>query len=79
MMNSFCTRNDIPAFIGEFGVVATKDPGSRVRWMSAVANASIARKMVPVLWDTGTDVSRNHPYAASPDLQQTLRNLVRRL
>jgi hypothetical protein len=47
--------------------------------MSAVANASIARKMVPVLWDTGTDVSRNHPYAASPDLQQTLRNLVRRL
>lgn len=76
-MGGFCARNDIPAFIGEYGVGMTKDPASRVRWMSAVANASIARKMVPVLWDTGGEVSRNHPYAATPDLQQTLRNLVR--
>jgi hypothetical protein len=77
MMSDFCTRNDLPAFIGEYGVVATKDPASRVRWMSAVANASIARKMVPVLWDTGGEVSRHHPYAATPDLLQTLRNLAR--
>jgi endoglucanase len=77
MMGSFCTRNDIPAFIGEYGVVMTKDPASRVRWMSAVANASIARKMVPALWDTGGEISRHQPYAATPDLQQTLRNLVR--
>jgi hypothetical protein len=45
--------------------------------MSAVAKASIARKMVPVLWDTGGEVSRHSPYAASPELLQTLRNLVR--
>ena len=77
MMNAFCTRNDIPAFIGEYGVAASKEPASRVRWMSAVANASIARKMVPVLWDTGGEISRHHPYAATPDLQQTLRNITR--
>jgi endoglucanase len=76
MMSGFCARNDIPAFIGEYGVATTKEPASRVRWMSAVANASIARKMVPVLWDTGGEVSRHHPYAATPDLQQTLRTLV---
>jgi hypothetical protein len=44
--------------------------------MSAVATASIARKMVPVLWDTGGEISRNDPYAATPDLQQTLKNLA---
>jgi hypothetical protein len=76
MMGAFCTRNDIPAFIGEFGVTAKKEPDSRIRWMSAVFNASITRKMVPVLWDTGGEVSRNHPYAATPELQQTLRNLA---
>jgi endoglucanase len=77
MMNGFCAKNDIPAFIGELGVAASKDPASRLRWMSAVVNASLARKMVPVLWDTGHEVSRHPPYAATPDLLQTLRNLVR--
>ena len=75
-MKGFCTRNDIPAFIGEFGVTTTKESASRVRWMSAVMNASISRRMVPVLWDTGGELSRHEPYAASPDLLQTLKNLV---
>jgi endoglucanase len=77
MMKDFCTRNDVPAFIGEYGVVASKDPASRVRFLTAVANAAIARKMVPVLWDTGSEVSRHPPYAATPELAQTLKNLVR--
>ena len=77
MMKDFCTRNDIPAFLGEFGVVASKEPASRVRWMSAVANASISRKLVPVLWDTGGEISRHDPYAATPDLLQTLKSLAR--
>jgi len=75
-MKGFCTRNDIPAFIGEFGVTTTKESASRVRWMSAVMNASISRRMVPVLWDTGGELSRHEPYAASPDLLQTLKNIV---
>jgi len=74
-MKAFCTRNDIPAFIGEYGVSHKKDPASRVRWLSAVANAALARKMVPVFWDTGNDISRNAPYAASPDLSEAMRNV----
>jgi len=74
-MKDFCTRNDIPAFIGEYGVSHKKDPASRVRWLSAVANAALARKMVPVFWDTGNDISRNAPYAASPDLAEAMRNV----
>jgi endoglucanase len=75
-MKEFCTRNDIPAFIGELGVTTkNKEPESRVRWMSAVMNAALSRKMVPALWDTGGDISRHDPYAASPELVQTLRSL----
>jgi endoglucanase len=73
MMQAFCTRNDIPAFIGELGVTDKKESASRVRWLSAVMNAALSRKMVPVLWDTGTQISRNPPYAAGPDLLQVLR------
>jgi endoglucanase len=72
-MKGFCTKNDIPAFIGEFGVTKKKESASRVRWMSAVLNASISRKMVPVLWDTGGDVPRLGPFSASDDLAQALR------
>jgi endoglucanase len=76
LMKEFCVRNDIPAFIGEFGVTnKNKEPAGRVRWMSAVANAALSRRMVPVLWDTGTEVSRREPYAASDELVQTLRNV----
>lgn len=74
-MKGFCTRNDLPAFIGEFGVATkNKEPASRVRWMSAVVHATMTRKMVPVLWDTGGDVSRRAPYAASPELLEVLRS-----
>jgi endoglucanase len=73
-MKGFCTTNDIPAFIGEFGVTNKKESASRIRWMSAVLNASISRKMVPVLWDTGTDVSRTGPFSASADLLKALQS-----
>ena len=76
-MQGFCTRNDIPAFIGEYGVSHKKDPASRTRWLTAVTNAALARKMIPVFWDTGNDISRNAPYAASPEVTEMLRNLKR--
>jgi hypothetical protein len=78
MMKDFSTKNDIPAFIGEFGVVNKKESASRVRWMSAVAKAAQSRKMVPVLWDTGSEVSRHEPYAASKELVQMLQNVAAR-
>ncbi len=75
-MQGFCSKHDIPAFIGEFNVSEKKESASRVRWMSATANAALVRGMVPVLWDTGNDVSRRPPYAASDELLQMLRNLA---
>lgn len=72
-MQAFCTRNDIPAFIGEYGVIDKKEEASRVRWMSAVVNAALTRKMVPVLWEVGGDISREPPYAPSPALREVLR------
>jgi len=53
----------IPIILGEFGVTRGTDPyvrqaASRIAWMSAVAKASVARGIVPVLWDTGSEISR---------------------
>ena len=75
MMKDFTTRNDTPAFIGEFGVENKKEPASRARWMTAVAKASISRNMVPVFWDTGNDISRHEPYAPTDEMSQMLRNI----
>ena len=74
-LNDFCARNDIPAFIGEFAVCSNKEPPPRMRWLSAVANATIQRKMVPVLWDTGGQVSRREPYAPTDELSELLRTM----
>jgi len=71
-LQEFCTRNDLPAFIGEFGVTDKRDAPQRVRWMLGVAQAALVRKMVPVLWDTGGDLPRNAPYGASPVLRLVL-------
>jgi endoglucanase len=72
LMADFSTRYDIPVFVGEYGATDKKEAASRVKWMSAVAEAALARKMVPVLWDTGGDVSRRKPHAPSPALRQVL-------
>jgi endoglucanase len=75
MMGDFCTRNDVPTFLGEFGVVDSKESASRVRWMSSVVGAAVSRKMVPVLWDTGHEVSRRPPYGPTPALLQVLQKM----
>jgi endoglucanase len=73
VMQEFCTRNDIPAFIGEFAPTPKKEAASRVRWMSAVIEAAFSRKMVPVLWETGGDISRKPPYAPSAAMSEVLQ------
>jgi endoglucanase len=75
-LQEFCKRNDIPAFIGEFGATDQKEEASRVRWMTAVGQAALARNMVPVFWDTGGDISRKPPYAPSSALRQVLPKLL---
>ena len=74
-MQEFCKRNDLPAVIGEFGVTDQKETPSRVRWMLAVAQAALSRAMVPVLWDTGGDISRKPPHAPSVALSEVLGKL----
>jgi endoglucanase len=78
MMGDFCAEHDLPAFIGEYNATDKKESASRVRWMTAVSDAALARKMVPVLWDIGGEVSRNPPYAASPELLRLLPHLTKR-
>lgn len=75
MMNDFCTRHDIPAYIGEFSLCSDKEPASQVRWTTAVADAALKRKMVPVIWDTGGGISRREPFGLSEVMTQTLRTL----
>jgi endoglucanase len=59
-----CSSNKkIPIIIGEFGVTRgekyVRDPASRTLWMQSVANAAHSRGMVPVLWDTGSEIHRS--------------------
>lgn len=74
-MAEFCTRNNLPAFIGEFGVAKEKESPSRIKWMTAVMRAAAKRKMIPVLWDTGGEISRNPPFAPSSDWLEVLKNV----
>jgi endoglucanase len=76
-MQEFSKRNDIPVFVGEFNVTDQKEEASRVRWMTAVGEAALARNMVPVFWDTGGDVSRKAPHEPSSAMRQVLSKLIR--
>lgn len=74
-MQNFSQKNDIPVFVGEFAPAFKKEQVSRVRWMLAVAQAALSRKMVPVLWEIGEDISRRPPYSPSPALKEVLQQL----
>jgi endoglucanase len=76
VMQEFCRRNDIPAFVGEFAPTPKKETASRVRWMSAVIEAAFSRKMVPVLWETGGDISRKPPYEPGAALSEVLQKIA---
>jgi endoglucanase len=78
LMAEFSKRHDIPVFVGEYGATDKKETAYRVRWMAAVAKASLERRMVPVLWDTGGDVSRRKPYAPSLALRQVLEGVEKK-
>lgn len=75
MMDAFCTDNDCPAVIGEFGVTTKRAAVYRTIWMRAVAEASFGRQMVPMLWDTGTDVYRSGSCGVSDALAAVLASL----
>lgn len=59
---SCSTQKKIPIIIGEFGVTKgmnyPRQSSARIMWMESVTKAAYAHGMVPMLWDTGTDISR---------------------
>lgn len=74
-MERFAQEHDIPVFVGEYNATGKRESTARIRWLKAVTQAAIKRKMVPVLWDTGGEVSRLAPYAASSELKAVLESL----
>lgn len=74
-LEAFAKKRDIPVFLGEFGAANSKDPRSRAKWMLSVALTAQSRDMVPVLWDTGQDVSRKPPFAISEELSFVLKEV----
>lgn len=75
VMQEFTRRNDIPAFVGEFAPTTQKEAASRVRYMHAIVDAALKRQMVPVLWETGGDISRKPPHDPSPALRAVLEKV----
>jgi endoglucanase len=59
---TFSSKKKIPVIIGEFsvtrGVNYPRDSASRILWMEMVAKTALSGSMVPVLWDTGSEISR---------------------
>ncbi len=61
-LGAFSKSRSIPVILGEFGVTPgenyVREPASRILWMESVARASFVRGIVPVLWDTGSEIKR---------------------
>jgi endoglucanase len=76
--SAFSKQRKIPVIVGEFGVTVgtnyPRDPASRILWMETVAKAALSYGMVPVLWDTGSEISRTDG-AFSSALQTVFKDL----
>lgn len=61
-MKSCSDDKKLPIILGEFAVTRgtnfIRENASRAAWLTAVAEASAERGIVPVLWDTGSEISR---------------------
>ena len=61
-LGAFSAQRSIPVILGEFAVTLgesyPRDPASRTLWMRSVVEAARSRGIVPVLWDTGSDIKR---------------------
>ncbi len=69
------SSKQMPIILGEFAVTRgesyVREPASRVLWMKSVIEGSLARNMVPILWDTGSEISRVDG-AFSAEFQQVM-------
>lgn len=75
LAGEFSERRNLPVILGEFAVTVgdayEREPASRALWMESVAQAALSRGMVPVLWDTGSDISRTDG-SFSPEFQSAV-------
>jgi endoglucanase len=78
-LGAFSAARNTPIILGEFavtrGTAFVREPASRVLWMTSVAKAAMSRGMVPVLWDTGSEVSRSDG-SLSTELESVLDELA---
>jgi endoglucanase len=72
---TFSSQKKIPVIIGEFSVTRgekyPRDSASRILWMETVAKAALSDSMVPVLWDTGSEINRTDG-SLSTELQSVM-------
>ncbi len=77
-LSAFSAQKKIPVIIGEFAVTRgqsyVREPASRIAWMEAVAKGALSRGMVPVLWDTGSEIMRSDG-SFSTELQTVLADI----
>jgi endoglucanase len=78
-LTAFSHSRHIPIIIGEFSVTLGRSPyvresSSRILWMQSVASTAFENNMVPVLWDTGSDVNRTDG-SLSSDFQAVMTEL----
>lgn len=71
-LETFSKQHRIPIYLGEFTVCSNKDPKYRQLWINSVFEAALKRKMIPVLWDTGSAVMRKPPYTPSAEVLNML-------
>lgn len=77
-LSSFSQARNIPIILGEYGVTLgenyPRDPAARTAWMEAVTKACLTRGMVPVLWDTGSEIDRADG-SFSPEFEAVMSSL----
>lgn len=47
-----------------------KDVDSRIEWLRSVCRICLDYSVLPVMWDTGIDISRYEPFSMSEQLQE---------
>ncbi|WP_438021567.1 glycoside hydrolase family 5 protein [Sorangium sp. So ce315] len=61
-LGAFSAERGIPVILGEFAVTLgqsyPREAASRTLWMQSVVEATLSHGIVPVLWDTGSDIKR---------------------
>jgi len=77
-LGNFSTSKKIPIILGEFAVTlgtkVVRQSSARIAWMQAVAQACFSRGMVPVLWDTGSEIKRTDG-SFSTEFQTVMNNV----